>query len=273
MHLCYVDESGSTGRDLGNGEQPVFTMAGVLVSDEKWRKSDRAVVELLGKAIGGPVPEGFELHACDLLSPDGQGPFEGWERQKRNELALAILDLLPERRHQVLLQQVHKPRMAGATIPKREYGVEWQYPWDVCLAAMFTLFEEYLRSGRTGRSSTGMMIIDHEQSYLALVRERSKERRRAGGWRQLRKVMEIGYSAMSHANPMIQLADLVAFTMRKWGESKAGYGSSWPPEAHQFFQECHDRIWPRVEFKMLRFSKLNVPEDFVDCLKAVRALT
>jgi hypothetical protein len=272
MHLCYVDESGSTGKDLRNRQQPVFVMAGILVSDEKWRKTERSVMDLVGKATGGPVPEGFELHACQLLSPEGQGPFEGWDRQKRNELALSILDLLQERKHQVLLQQVHKPRMAGAVIPRGAYGIEWKYPWDVCLAAMFTLFEEYLRSTRTGRSSSGMMIIDHEQAYLALVRDRSKERRRAGGWRQLRKVMEIGYSAVSHANPMIQLADLVAFTERKWAESEAGYGNSWPPQAHEFFKECHDRIWPRVEFKMLRFSKLNVPEDFVSYLKDVRVL-
>jgi len=273
MHLCYVDESGSTGRDLRNREQPVFAMVGVLVSDEKWRKTERSVVELLGKAVGGPVPEGFELHASDLLAPEGQGPFEGWDRPKRNELALSILDLLDERSHQVLLQQIHKPRMAKATAPSRDYGFDWKHPWDIGLAAMFTMFEEYLRSGRTGRSSTGMMIIDHEQSYLALVRDRSKERRRAGGWRQLRKVMEIGYSAVSHANPMIQLADLVAYTMRKWAESEAGYGESWPSGAHQFFKECRDRVWPRVEFKMLRFSKLNVPDDLVAYLKEIRTLS
>lgn len=272
MHLCYVDESGSTGKDLRNRQQPVFAMVGLLVSDEKWRKTERAMVDQLGKALEGQVPEGFELHASDLLAPAGQGPFQGWSRQKRNDLALSILDLLDERSHQVFLQQVHKPRMATATAPSRDYGFDWKHPWDIGLAAMFTMFEEYLRSGRTGRSSTGMMIIDHEQASLALVRDRSKERRRAGGWRQLRKVMEIGYSVVSHANPMIQLADLVAYTMRKWAESEAGYGGSWPPEAHQFFNECRDRVWPRVEFKMLRFSKLNVPDDLVAYVKEIRTL-
>ena len=52
-----------------------------------------------------------------------------------------------------------------------------------------------------------MVIIDHEQNYLNVVRNHSRDRRRATGWEQVRKVMEIGYSAASHANPMIQLAD------------------------------------------------------------------
>jgi hypothetical protein len=38
--------------------------------------------------------------------------------------------------------------------------------------------------------------------------------------------MEIGYSAVSHANPMIQLADVVAFTMKRWAMSQGGYRKS-----------------------------------------------
>ncbi len=87
MHLCYVDESGSTGTDLTSVQQPVFTMAGIFVSDEKWRKTQDAVVKLLVDAFGGELPADFELHACDLLSPNGEGPFDGCSREDRNRLA------------------------------------------------------------------------------------------------------------------------------------------------------------------------------------------
>jgi hypothetical protein len=73
-------------------------------------------------------------------------------------------------------------------------------------------------------------------------------------------VMEIGYSAVSHANPMIQLSDLIAFTMKKKrAMSQAGYGSKWPGPAHTFFKQCHDAVWPRVEFKMLHFLQAQCP--------------
>ncbi len=61
MHLCYWTRLGSTGRDLRNRQQPMFVMAAVLVSDEKWQKTERAVVERVGHGFGGEVPEDFEL--------------------------------------------------------------------------------------------------------------------------------------------------------------------------------------------------------------------
>ena len=273
MHLCYIDEAGSTGKDLASTQQPLFTMVGLLVSDEKWKKTEREYRAIVSKACGGAVPEGFELHACDLLAPDGQGPFTDWTREARNQLALDILELVDTRRHQLLLQVVHKRRMAAAEAPERvPLEVDWRDPWEVGFAAVLTMTEEFLRSGRTGSSSTGMVIIDHEPGYLDVVRSQARERQQTTGWRQTKKVMEIGYSAVSHANPMIQIADLVAFTIKKSAEADGRYGSSWPEPARAFYGQCRKIIWPRVEFKMLQFSRLAVPEAFTDYLKEIRSL-
>jgi hypothetical protein len=37
-------------------------------------------------------------------------------------------------------------------------------------------------------------------------------------------------------------------------------------------QQCHDLVWDRVEFKMLRFNRLAAPGDFTDNLKDIRRL-
>lgn len=271
MHLCYVDESGSTGADLENQQQPIFVMAGLLVSDEKWRGTEKMFRDRVAATLGSDPALGFELHASELLSPDGDGPFAGLDREARNALATSLLDIVQERSHQVLLQVVHKPAMAAADSPLKDYGFDWKHPWDISLAMMLTMFEEYLRGPSTGSTSAGMVFIDHEDTYLQLVRDRSKERRAAGGWRQLKKVMEIGYSAVSHANSMIQLTDLVAFTMRKSIELKLGYGDNWPKEAHQFFGSCRDRVWPRVKYKNMSFNRLHVPTDLVAYMKAIKS--
>lgn len=73
MHRCYIDETGSTGKDLNSSLQPIFVMAGVLVSDERWRKTAEAIKRIAEKAVGEPLPSSFELHACELLSPAGEG--------------------------------------------------------------------------------------------------------------------------------------------------------------------------------------------------------
>lgn len=272
MHLCYIDEAGSTGKDLSATQQPVFVMAGLLVSDEKWTKTERDSQAIVEKALGGARTAGFELHAGDLLAPQGQGPFAEWGRQARNQLALDLLQLIDDRSHQVLVQLVHKPKMAAAQPPTLPLPIDWKDPWEVGFASLLTMTEEFLRSGRTGRSSTGLVIIDHDPQYLQVVRTHARDRQLSKGWMETRKVMEIGYSAVSHANPMIQLADLIAFTMKKWAAAEAGYGSAWPAEAHAFFKKCHDLTWPRVEFKNLSFPNLNVPDAFTNFLKEVRRL-
>jgi hypothetical protein len=84
MHICYIDEAGSTGSDLNSVEQPVFAMAGVLVSDEKWRRTERAFTDRVHDAVGGPIPAGSEVHVADLLGPEGRKLFDGWSRERRN---------------------------------------------------------------------------------------------------------------------------------------------------------------------------------------------
>jgi hypothetical protein len=272
VHLCYIDEAGHSGKNLADPQQPIFAMAGLLVSDEKWKKTEREARGIVKKALGASPGPGFEIHAGDLLAPKGKGPFKGLSMPNRMQLALDLLELIDVRRHQVLLQFVHKPRMATAPAPALPVAIDLKDPWEVGFASLLTKTEESLRSKRTGTSSTGMVIIDHDPSYLKLVRTHARDRQLSSGWTETRKVMEIGYSAVSHANPMIQMADVVAFTMKRSAMSQAGYGRSWPMAANKFLNQCHDLVWPRVEFKALRFPKLNPPTSFTNYLKQVRRL-
>lgn len=43
-----------------------------------WRKTDEAMSRVLKSAFDDTLPPGFELHAQQLLSPNGDGPFQGW---------------------------------------------------------------------------------------------------------------------------------------------------------------------------------------------------
>lgn len=80
MHLLYIDEAGDSGLNRQEPEQPVLCMAGVIVSDEKWNPTRRLINEILEDALGEKPEPSFELHAYELLSPDGEGPFAGWNR-------------------------------------------------------------------------------------------------------------------------------------------------------------------------------------------------
>lgn len=269
MHLLYIDETGTTGKKLKASGSDVFVMAGVIVSDEKWRKTYEIMAKRIRDAFDGDVPSSFELHTHELLAPNGAGHFEGWDGESRSKLALDLLRIVADRHH-VLLNHVNKPCMASTDSPDKDFEFDWKDPWELSFALLVTMFEDHLRGPGTGTTSSGMVIIDHEPSYLDVVRRHSAYRRSAGGWQNLRKVMEVGYSVGSHSNPLIQLTDLVAYTYRKWVERQHGLGENWPPDVVEFLNECKTLVWERVKYKTLKFSKLKVPSAFTDYAKAVR---
>jgi hypothetical protein len=270
MHFLYIDEAGSTGADLTAAQQPVFVMASLVVSDEKWRKTGEAVRGIVAQYLGAEPPIGFELHASDLLSPNGHGPFKDHERERRNQLAIDLLSLIAKRRHYVLLVPVYKAELSTLAAPEKDWGFDWHHPWQFSFSMTVTMFEEFLRSPSTGRSSTGLVIIDHADEAVDFVRQHTAARQADTGWRQLKKVVEIGYSASSHANPLIQLTDLIAFTLKKFYELETPLARNWPKPARFFFEQCKETVWPQVKFKNPSFTHLNVHDSLLSHAKSVR---
>jgi hypothetical protein len=159
--------------------------------------------------------------------------------------------------------------MDATTPPGKSFDFDWKDPWELSFALLVTMFEDHLKGPATGTTSSGMVIIDHEPKYLQVVRRHSAYRRSAGGWQNLRKVIEVGYSVESHSNPLIQLTDLVAYTYRKWVERQHGLGHTWPAEVVEFLDKCKTMLCPKVKYKTLKFSKLNVPAAFIDYARIV----
>ena len=77
MHFFYLDESGDTGNNLADQEQPIFVLAGLSVADKKWNNTKEQLDGIVYRYFEGNIPINFELHSNQLLSPRGEGPFWG----------------------------------------------------------------------------------------------------------------------------------------------------------------------------------------------------
>jgi hypothetical protein len=270
MHFLYIDEAGNTGTDLTAKQQPVFVMASLVVSDEKWRKTTTAIKTTLETYFGQTLQPGFELHAHQLLSPCGEGPFADHDRTKRNTLALDLLKLIEQRGHYLFHVPIYKATLAQIQSNENEFGFDWHHPWQFAFSLQVTMFEEFLRGPSTGSTSSGLIIIDHQDDCVEFVRTHTAARQKSNGWKELKKVVEIGYSAVSHANSLIQLTDVAAFTLKKFYELETELSTNWCQEAKDFFKECKNTIWPRVKFKNPSFSILKVHASVLDHAKEIR---
>ena len=167
MHFYYLDEAGCTGRDLANQEQPIFVLGGVSVRDEGWNATQEAMATKVGEYFENEIPQNFELHAEQLLSPDGAGPFSGHTRERRNNLAKSILGLLADRSHDVHLCAIDKARLSSCSC-----CVEMPYdtgtPYLLAYDYLITYINWFVKN-RLGRSARGMLIIDVKEQFHAEI--------------------------------------------------------------------------------------------------------
>lgn len=237
MHFYYLDEAGCTGADLSNEEQPIFVLGGVSVRDEGWNQTQRAFHNLVSNYFSGNVPDDFELHTEELLSPNGEGPFLNHDRERRNQFAKDMLTLMSSRSHDIHFFAIDKQRLANETI-----GIELNYdlktPYLTAYDYLLTHINWFVKE-RLGRSARGMLIIDIKDQFHSDIESITRYRRyKETASHRIKWIVEFSYPVDSKKNPMIQLSDLIVFCTKKFLEIESGYRESYPTEAKQFFAEC-----------------------------------
>ena len=51
MHFFYLDESGDTGANLQDAQQPIFVLAGLSIADKKWNNTKTRLDQITLVAI------------------------------------------------------------------------------------------------------------------------------------------------------------------------------------------------------------------------------
>ena len=101
MHFFYLDESGDTGGNLQDDQQPIFVLAGLSVADKKWNNTKEKLDQIISRYFDGNIPVGFGVHSNELLSPNGEGPFLDHDINNRLNLVRELLGLINELGHYV----------------------------------------------------------------------------------------------------------------------------------------------------------------------------
>ncbi|MCL4455487.1 MAG: DUF3800 domain-containing protein [Deinococcus sp.] len=270
MHFYYLDESGCTGTELLDSQQPIFVLGGVSIRDEGWNATQEALRERITAYFGGTIPDEFELHAEELLSPNGDGPFKGHDRDRRSAFAKSILRLIAEKKHNLHLIGLDKQKMANtqcnACVP---YDV--RTPYLLAYDYMITYINWFVKE-KLGQSARAMIILDTKDQFMDDI-ERITFNRRFEGPTTYRanKIVEFSYPIDSRKNPMVQLSDLVVFCAKKFLECEGRYRPAWPANARRFYAECYSLIDQRIAKKNPIKRETKLVPDISDYLEAVRA--
>lgn len=245
MHFFYLDESGDTGGNLNDPDQPIFVLAGISVSDKKWNNTKESHDTIISNYFGGQIPDGFELHSTELLSPNGEGPFEGHDIERRLQLTRELLNSIVEVGHNIHYFAIEKQSLIEAEC-QYETPYDANHPYLLSFDYLITYINWHVKEN-PGRSARGMIVMDekeeHHESVETIIHNRRFE---VPGNQKVKWIVEFSYPVDSRKNPMIQLSDLVALCIRRFLEIEKGYKPGTPEVVRQFYAECFNAIDQRV---------------------------
>lgn len=212
MKFCYLDETGT-------GQDTVVIIVGVIVDVQRMNRTKQEWRELFDAIAAVAKKDITEIHAKDLLP--GNDAWRGVDAQIRDRVVDLILDWLIERKHSLTFSAIDRKRFKASTDTRCIVLVdEW------CAAAfhvMLTLQKAHQKNeknkGHTllifdkGKSTASILgLVQQPPDWSDTYYERGKKQE------QLDQIIDVPFFAESHHVPLIQIADLIGYILRRWAD-------------------------------------------------------
>lgn len=199
MHLLYVDESGS----VTDASQKYFVLAGVSVFERTTHWIEKSLDEIAHKV--DPVsPQDVELHGSPMRS--GKGIWRKLTPKAREALIVEALN-------EGVVGQVKGVRLFACVVEKA--ALVGKDPVHVCFEQLARRFDLFLARCHTkhGDSQRGLMLFDESSTEKRLQTLAREFKHNGHSYGKTRNYAEVPVFLDSRATRLIQLADLVAFSI------------------------------------------------------------
>lgn len=230
MKFCYVDES-------GHGDEDILVLAGVVVDSSRMHITKQGWEELLNtlsRRVRRPVAE-FKTR----FFYKGRGTWQDLDGAARSAVIDAIIDWLGERRHDIAFAAIDKRKLRVLPKSDRPESFPDECPSDWVLGAFHLLLgiQKYHQRFEKNKGHT-VFIFDRqvrlERGLVDFVRSPptwSDTFYSAHPKSRLDQIVDVPYFADSQDVGLLQVADMFAYLLRRYGELEAGYDQpSYPDE-------------------------------------------
>jgi len=217
MYLIYFDESGNSGTNLADPQQPVFVLGALIIPEKSWQAVEADLERSLDQHVPAPRAPGFEVHAGDLRQ--GAGAFKGVAVAQRLALRDAWLQVAARHQLRFIYRAITKARYERWM--KSAFGNNISVnPHLAAFPLVAQVVNNYLRA--LSPDALGIIISDDNREVVDDIERFLKLLRAASGTLRLDRIIEKGFFIDSRKSLLIQLADLCALHARKEEERKIG---------------------------------------------------
>lgn len=217
MHLIYIDESGNTGNNLLDTQQPVFVLSAMIIEERRWQSLEATLRELMEQRLARSGSSVMEVHAAELRK--GSGAFEGLAVAERIAFRDAWMDAAAAHDVRLMYRAISKKRYQQWLVHTFGTGVLIN-PHIAAFALLSRVVNAYL-SSLPGKP-LGIFISDENKEIVAHVEKAIRELRLMDGVLRLDRIVEKGFFIDSAHSLPVQLCDLFALSLRKAEERRAG---------------------------------------------------
>jgi len=228
VNICYSDESGM-------GQEPIATMVGIIVDSGRMHLTKQDWLDLLAhlSIITGRTI--VELKTSEFYK--GNGVWRALDGNQRAAVIDAVLDWLLERKHHIVYSSVQKDSFYIAKreglIPD-EVNTIWRFlGFHITLAV-----QRYSQPERAPKGNTILIFDNREQDrqrFIDVVKTPpawsdeyyARDKKQSA----LDQIVDVPHFADSKDIPLLQVADFLAFFLRRHAEIKEGLvGPTYPDE-------------------------------------------
>jgi hypothetical protein len=217
MYLVYLDESGNSGTNLNDQQQPIFVLGALIVEETKWRDVEEGLESIVEAHFPSPRPPHFEMHGTELRN--GKGYFRGFPVTERLDAWHECMQFAEEQGLNFVYRAIDKKRYLGWLVDTFGEGVLIN-PHVVAFPLIAQVTNAFL-AGEPG-SALGIFISDENTEIAPDVEKSIRLLRGADTHLKLDHIIEKGFFIDSKKSLVLQLCDLCAFAARKKEEQKAG---------------------------------------------------
>lgn len=222
MKLIYMDESGHTGRDE-NPDQPLHYLAAICIDEQKVRPVECEMQTIALTALGAVANNtDFEFKGHSLRSGKGRY-FAGLPVAQRKELVSELLGLLKKHDIRVIWAAVDKARSAAKL-----------HPQQLCFLLVVERVEQWLRAQDVAGEppALGLLIADEfDELEQRLIDDLNRYKNSFVDFgfklKPVERVIDSVHFVRSFNNPLIQLADVVAYFLNRGQSTKKRLISAW----------------------------------------------
>ncbi|MBW8016480.1 MAG: DUF3800 domain-containing protein [Planctomycetes bacterium] len=217
MNLVYLDESGNTGLNFKDKQQPIFLLAAIIIPSTKWFQMEEVFNNIIDE-YWSSAEENIEIHATDLVKR--KKSFKNIAFDKTLEIRDKLLQILIDYKIPMIYIDINKKRYEKFCEDNYGPGIKID-PYIMALPFVCMKVDQMLKE--KGDSELGMFIFDEQKDVFADAELSIKTLRLdPNSVLKTSNIIEKGFFVDSKKSFALQLADIAAFYTRKSVEFQEG---------------------------------------------------